>query len=86
MVVALILSAWVIHRLFGVFIPLATWIRAGLAAGVGYATAAATPHDSPLMALVALAVGFGSSVAVLVVTRELTREDWRALRRVVRRD
>lgn len=86
MFVALILSAWVIHRLFGVFIPVATWIRAGLSAAAGYATAAATPHHSPLMALVALAVGFTSAVAVLVVTRELTGEDWRALRRVVRRD
>ena len=86
MIIALILSAWVIHRLFGVFIPVATWIRAGLAAGVGYATATGTPHDSPVMALVALAVGFTSSVAVLIVTRELTVDDWRALRRVVRRD
>lgn len=86
MFVALVLSAWVIHRLFGVFIPVATWIRAGLSAGAGYATAAATPHHSPLMALVALAVGFTCAVAVLVVTRELTGEDWRALRRVVRRD
>ncbi len=86
MVIALILSAWVIHRLFGVFIPVATWVRAALAAGVGYATASAIPHESPVMALVALAVGFTSSIAVLIVTRELTVDDWRALRRVVRRD
>jgi stage V sporulation protein B len=86
MVIALILSAWVIHRLFGVFIPAATWIRAGLAAGVGYATATVIPHDSPVMALVALAVGFTSSLAVLIATRELTGDDWRALRRIVRRD
>jgi hypothetical protein len=38
------------------------------------------------MALVALAVGFTSSVVVLIVTRELTHDDWHALRRVVRRD
>jgi len=86
MVIALILSAWVIYKLFGVFIPVATWLRAALAAGVGYATATATPHDSPVMALAALAVGFTSSLAVLVVTRELTRDDWHALRRIVRRD
>jgi stage V sporulation protein B len=86
MVIALILSSWVLHRLFGVFIPVATWVRAALAAGVGYATASATPHDSAVMALVALAAGFTSSVAVLIVTRELTVDDWRALRRVVRRD
>ena len=86
MVVALILSSWALHRLFGVFIPVATWVRAALAAGAGYATASATPHDSAVMALVALAAGFASSVAVLIVTRELTVDDWRALRRVVRRD
>ncbi len=86
MVIALILSAWVIYKLFGVFIPVATWLRAALAAGVGYATATATPHDSPVMALASLAVGFTSSLAVLVVTRELTRDDWHALRRIVRRD
>jgi hypothetical protein len=38
------------------------------------------------MALVALAAGFTSSLAVLIVTRELGADDWRALRRLVRRD
>ncbi|MBW1904822.1 MAG: polysaccharide biosynthesis C-terminal domain-containing protein [Deltaproteobacteria bacterium] len=86
MVVALVLSASVIYKSFGVFIPVATWIRAALAAAAGYAAASALPHDSPVMALVALAVGFTSSVLVLIVTRELTHDDWHALRRVVRRD
>ena len=86
MVVALILSAWAIYRQFGVFIPVATWIRSGLAAGAGYATAAAVPHDSPFMALVALALGFFSASAVLIVTREISGTDWQALRRIVRRD
>ena len=75
-----------IYKSFGVFIPVATWIRAALAAAAGYAAASALPHDSPVMALVALAVGFTSSVLVLIVTRELTHDDWHALRRVVRRD
>ena len=86
MAIALVLSAWAVYQTFGVFIPVATWIRAALAAGAGYATAAATPDDSPAMALVALALGFTISVAVLVVTRELTKDDWHALRRIVRRD
>ena len=86
MVIALVLSAWAVYQTFGVFIPVATWIRAGLAAGTGYAAAAAIPDDSPAMALVALALGFTSSAAVLVVTRELTKDDWHALRRIVRRD
>jgi Na+-translocating ferredoxin:NAD+ oxidoreductase RnfE subunit len=86
MAIALVLSAWAVYQTFGVFIPVATWIRAALAAGAGYATAAAIPDDSPAMALIALALGFTSSVAVLVVTRELTKDDWHALRRIVRRD
>jgi len=86
MVVALLLSAWVIHRSFGVFIPLSTWARAGLSSLAGYTAAAYLPHDSALMALVALAVGFLSALAVLLLTRELTQDDWHAVRRIVRRD
>ncbi|NNE18784.1 MAG: lipopolysaccharide biosynthesis protein [Myxococcales bacterium] len=86
MVVALLLSAWVIRRSFGVFIPVFTWARASVASVAGYAAAAAVPHDSPLIALLALGAGFLSALAVLVVTRELTRDDWYAVRRIVRRD
>ena len=86
MVVALLLSAWVIHRSFGVFIPVSTWARAGFASVAGYTAAASLPDDSALMALLALAVGFLSALAVLVVTGELTRNDWHAVRRIVRRD
>jgi stage V sporulation protein B len=86
MVIALALSAWVIYRQFGVFIPVVTWMRATLAAGAGYAAAAAIPHGSAVMALIALAVGFASSAVALLATRELTKDDWLALRRVVRRD
>ena len=86
MLIALVLSAWVIHQQFGVFIPVVTWIRAALAAGAGYAAAAVVPHGSAVMALIALAVGFAASAVALVVTRELTKDDWHALRRVVRRD
>ena len=86
MLVAFLLSAWVLHRSFGVFIPLSTWARTALAAGAGYAAAATVPHDSAVMALLALAAGFLSALAALVATRELTRDDLRALRRIVRRD
>ncbi|MGB5415181.1 MAG: lipopolysaccharide biosynthesis protein [Polyangiales bacterium] len=86
MVVALLLSAWVIRRSFGVFIPVFTWARASLASVAGYTAAAAVPHHSALMALLALGAGFLSALAVLVVTRELTRDDWYAVRRIVRRD
>lgn len=86
MLVALVLSAWVIYRSFGVFIPALTWLRGLLAAGAGYAAAGAVPNDSRLMAVAALILGFACSVAVLLVTRELTQDDWHALRRVVRSD
>jgi stage V sporulation protein B len=86
MCVALILSAWVLYRQFGVFIPILTWARATLAAFAGFAAARAVPHDSIVLAVLALAVGFVASLAVLVVTRELGADDWQALRRIVRRD
>ena len=86
MLVALLLSAWVIHRMFGVFIPVSTWARAALASVAGYSAAAAVPHASAAMALLALAAGFLSALAVLLVTRELTREDWQAVRRIAVRD
>jgi stage V sporulation protein B len=86
MLVALVLSALVIYRSFGVFIPISTWLRAALAAGAGYAAAAAVPDHSAMMAIVALAIGFLSSAAVLLVTREVTRDDLHALRRIVVRD
>jgi len=86
MCVALVLSAWVLYRQFGVFIPAMTWVRTALGAGVGFAVARVVPHDSIVLALVALAAGFVATLGVLVMTRELGAEDWRTLRRIVRRD
>lgn len=86
MVVALLLSAAVIYAMFGVFIPIQTWLRAGLAAATGYTAAHWVPDDSALFAIVALAFGFVSALLVLIITRELTSDDWHALRRIVRRD
>ncbi len=86
MLLAMVLSAWVVRRRFGVFIPLATWVRALLAAAVGYSVAAALDDGSPLFALAALLCGFASAVATLVVTRELGANDWEAVRRIARRD
>ena len=84
--VALVLSSIVVYRVFGAFIPWLTWLRAGAAAGAGYAVANAIPHLSIVGALAALAGGLVAAVATLVVTRELGGEDWAALRRVVGRD
>lgn len=86
MVVALVGSALALYFLFGVFIPVLTWIRAALAACAGYAAAAWVPHASPALALGALMLGFAAASGALIVTRELSADDWRALRRIVRRD
>jgi len=86
MTVALVGSALAVYFLFGVFVPVLTWIRAALAASIGYSVAAAVPHASPALALGALALGFAGMLGVLIVTRELSSSDWRALRRIVRRD
>ncbi len=86
MLVALVLSAAVLYGMFGVFVPIRTWVRGGLGAWAGYATAHAFPDDSPFFAVVALVAGFSVAVAVLILTRELSSEDWSALRRIARRD
>lgn len=86
MVLALILSAWVIHRTFGVFVQPATWLRSFLAAGAGYGVASMVDDGSRAMALVALLVGFVAAAVTLVITRELTARDWESLRQITRRD
>jgi len=85
MAVALLLSTWALHRALGVIIPAATWVRAALAAGVGYAVAAAIPSDAFWLTIVALLLGALSSVAVLLVSREVTNQDWHALRGIIGR-
>ena len=82
--VALVGSALAVRHLFGVFLPPLTWVRGTLAGAAGYWVASITPHGSPLMAIVALAAGFAACVATLLVTRELTLADWRAVRDIVR--
>jgi stage V sporulation protein B len=85
MSVALVLSAWTLRRQFGVFIPFKTWIRAALAAGIGYAAAHATPNDSAIVAVAALGAGVLAVLATLIATRELDHDDWTALKRIVSR-
>jgi len=84
--VALVLAGLILYRMFGVFIPWLTWVRAGTAAIAGFAASHAIPHDSVAGALVALGAGFVAALGTLVVTRELDREDWVALRRIAGRD
>ena len=86
MTLAMLLSGWVVRSQFGVFIPVVTWLRAGAAAAAGYLAASAVPHESVPSAILALSAGFAVTLLVLLVTRELSTEDWRALRRVASRD
>ncbi|MGB5810996.1 MAG: oligosaccharide flippase family protein [Polyangiales bacterium] len=86
MLVAFLGSAFALYRLFGVAIPWLTWVRAALATGAGYAAAAAVPHPTPVFAIAALAAGFAAALAVLIATRELSRNDWNAMVHLVRRD
>jgi len=83
--VALLLSTWALHRALGVIIPAATWLRAALAAGAGYAVAAAIPSHTFWLTIVALLLGALSSVVVLLVSREVTNDDWQALRGIIGR-
>jgi stage V sporulation protein B len=84
--VALTLAGVIVYRLFGVFIPWLTWLRAGAAAAAGFAAAHAVPHTSIVGAVFALGAGFLVALGVLIVTRELDRHDWEALRRIAVRD
>lgn len=67
---ALVSSATVIAR-YGTFIPLPTLARGGVAALVGGFVAHAVPHESRLMAVVALASGVIGYALVLLATGEL---------------
>jgi stage V sporulation protein B len=86
MSVALVLSGVILYRMFGVFIPWLTWLRAGAAAVAGYGVSHAIPHASIVGALLSLGAGFLSALGVLVLTREIDRRDWVALRRISSRD
>ena len=86
MSVALVLSGAILFRMFGVFIPWLTWLRAGVAAAAGYTVSNAIPHDSILGALTALGAGFFAALGILVLTREIDRSDWAAFRRISSRD
>lgn len=77
---AFALAGTVVYRRFGALIPFATAARALVAGMVAAAVAYFVPHDSRLMAIVALAAGFFAYLLALVVTRELGREDLAAVR------
>ena len=84
--VALLLSAWVLRGRFGVMIPAVTWVRTILSAAAGYGVARWIPHDTAITAVLALGAGFGATLLSLVLTREVGRADWEALRAIAGRN
>ncbi|MAQ15592.1 MAG: hypothetical protein CMN30_12465 [Sandaracinus sp.] len=70
---------------FRTFLPPASVIRGLLAGAAAFGVAHGVPHDTRLMALVALAAGFVTFVAALFLTRELRGEDLRTAKAVLSR-
>jgi stage V sporulation protein B len=83
--VALVAVGTVSMKLFGAFIPPASLLRGLAAAGVGAGVAWAIPHTSRVMAVLALAAGFGAYGVALLVLRELLPSELAAIRRIVLR-
>ncbi len=86
MVIALVGSGLALYARFRVAIPIRTWARAAFAAAVGYVVAHAVPTESPLWAIAALGAGFVAVLTTLIVTGELSREDWSRLRAALARN
>ena len=82
---ALIAVAVVVHQRFQAFLPVFSVIRALIAAAVAGFVASIVPEGSKLLALLALALGFGVYGIMLVLTREITRDEIAAVMNVLRR-
>ena len=83
--VALVVVAVVVYRQFGTFMPLWSVVRGVVAAIAAWLVAHSIPHESAVMALVALASGLVVYLVSLVVLRELGRSELEALKAVVAR-
>ncbi len=81
MLVAFLLSAAAVYLKFKALVPLMTLARGAIAGAVGFGVAMVVPHESRVLALVALAAGFFAYLAVLFVLRELTIADVKKLKR-----
>ncbi|MBO6935352.1 MAG: lipopolysaccharide biosynthesis protein [Deltaproteobacteria bacterium] len=81
--IACLLAGGAVFISFKAFIPMATIVRGLLAGAAGFAVAHFVPHESRLMALVALAAGFVAFGLALVVLREVRGEDLRTARSIL---
>ncbi len=85
MTVAFFLAAGVVYARFRALFAPITVLRALLAAGAAWSVAHFLPHQTRLMALVALAGGFVAFLLALLLLGELDREDVAVVRRVIGR-
>ena len=81
--IACLLAGAAVFLRFRAFIPLPTVVRGLLAGAVGFVVAHHVPHETPLMAVAALAAGFGAFAAALVVFREVRGDDLRTARSIL---
>lgn len=81
--IALLLAGILVYRAFGAFIPPASVLRGTLAAAVGAFVARVVPHESRIMAIVALALGFAAYGVALVIVREITSAEITHVRALV---
>ncbi len=73
------LVGFFLKRSLGAFLPLASMLRVALAVGVAMGVGHVIPFETPLMTMVEAVVVGLSFLAVLIVTRELTGTDLRAV-------
>ena len=83
--VSLVAVAITVYRSFGAFIPLLTLARGLLAGCVGFGVARVVPHETRIMAVVALAAGFFAYGLALIAMREIGGRELGALKKILRR-
>ncbi len=81
--IACLLAGGAVFVSFKAFIPLATVVRGLLAGAIGFAVADYVPHETRLMAVVALAAGFVAFGLALVSLREVRGDDLRTARSIL---
>ena len=85
MLIGLIISGYSVYRQFGGFMPVITALRVLLAAGIGVGAGMAMPDAGKLFTLVECMGVLLIYFAVLIASREFTKDDLSKLRRVISR-
>jgi hypothetical protein len=85
MVLGALAGGWFMHRLFGAFLPVRTFVRVLVAMAVALVVGRIIPFTTPLMTLVEAALVGLAFLATLIATRELSSSDLRAVARVAGR-